>query len=67
MRFDAARVVALEMQRAQRLEIKFADDAGSELVVALPVPAAVELAKFISDALSFMTRLKQPPEPTSGK
>jgi len=67
-RFNAARVVALKTRNdARRLEIKFADNAGIEHVVSLPIPAAMELAKFISDACSFMTQLKQRPRPASQK
>jgi hypothetical protein len=66
-RFDAATVVALTMQNdARRLEIKLADAGGSEHVVSLPIPAAVDLAKFVLDACSFMTRLKQRPDPSAG-
>jgi hypothetical protein len=65
-RFDSAKVVALKMQNdARRLEIKFADAAGTEHIVSLPIPAAVELATFIGDACSFMTRLKSRPQPSS--
>jgi hypothetical protein len=65
-RFDAATVVALKMHHgAQRLEIKFADEAGTEHVVSLPTPAAMELAKFISDAARFMRRLKKRPRSSS--
>lgn len=65
-RFDAATVVALKMLNdARSLEIRFADAGGSEHVVCLPIPAAVVLAKFISDATGFMTRLKQGPAPSS--
>jgi glutamine synthetase len=61
MRFDAATVVALKMQhKARRLEIRFADAGGMEHVVSLPIEAAQELAKFISDASGFMARLKRP-------
>jgi hypothetical protein len=63
-RFDAATVVALKMQHgAQRLEIRFADEAGTEHVVSLPTPAAMELARFISDSSRFMRRLKKRPRP----
>jgi hypothetical protein len=59
-RFDAATIVALKMQNdARRLEMKFADAGGIEHVVSLPIEAAVQLAKFISDASGFMTRLKR--------
>jgi hypothetical protein len=65
-RFDAVTVVALRLQNDARcLEITFADGAGIEHVVSLPIQTAVELANFISDATSFMTRLKQRPEPSS--
>ena len=65
-KFDAETVVALKMQNdVRRLEIKFADGAGVEQVVSLPIAAAVELAKFMSDACSFMTRLKSRPQPSS--
>ena len=61
MRFDAATVVALKMQHsARRLEIRFADAGGTEHAVSLPFEAALELAKFISDASGFMTRLQHP-------
>jgi hypothetical protein len=60
-RFDAASVVALKTRNdARRLEIRFADAGGTEHVVSLPMAAALELAKFISDASGFMTRLKRP-------
>lgn len=63
-RFDASRVVSLKLLTdARRLEIRLADDTGAQHVVCLPVPAAVELAQFISDACSFMTLLKEPPRP----
>jgi hypothetical protein len=53
-------VVALKMQNeARRLEIKLVDAGGTEHVVSLPIPAALELASFISDACSFMTQLKR--------
>jgi hypothetical protein len=61
MRVDAATVVALKMQHnTRRLEIRLADAGGAEHVVSLPIEAALELAKFISDASGFMTRLKRP-------
>jgi len=60
-RFDAAKVVALKIRNPERrLEIRVADANGTEHVVSLPMPAAVELAQFILDACSFLTRLKRP-------
>jgi hypothetical protein len=60
VRFDADRVVALKVQnKARRLEVRLADERGAEHVVSLPIPAALELARFILDACSFMTRLKR--------
>ena len=54
-RFHAATVVGLRMDNvARRLEIRLADAAGREHVVSLPIPAATELAAFISDACSFV-------------
>ena len=62
-RFDAATVVALKMQNdVRRLEIKLADASGAEHVVSLPIPAAQELAMFISDACSFMKKLQERPQ-----
>ena len=62
-RFDAATVVALKLQNeARRLEIKLVDAGGVEHVVSLPIPAALELALFVSDACSFMTKLQQRPQ-----
>lgn len=62
MRFDAEKVVALKLyNEARRLEIRLADEEGVERIVSLPVPAAIELAQFIVDACSFMTRLKRRP------
>jgi hypothetical protein len=59
VRLDADKVVALKTQnKRQRLEIRLADAGGVEHVVSLPIPAAIELAKFILDACSYMTRLK---------
>jgi hypothetical protein len=65
--FNAATVVAIKMLNdARRVEIRFADAAGVEHVVSLPLAAALELAKLISEVPSFMTRLKQRPGPASG-
>lgn len=47
----------------RRMEIRFVDDAGTEQVVSLPVPAAMELATLTLDASAFMTRLKEGPAP----
>jgi hypothetical protein len=58
VRIDADKVLALKVQiEAQRLEIRVADERGGEHVLSLPVPAAVELAEFISDACEFLERL----------
>ena len=60
MRFDAEKVVALKMRNeARRLEIRVADERGAEHIVSLPVPAALELAKFILDVCGFPKRLKR--------
>jgi hypothetical protein len=62
--FEAATVVALKMQNdTRRMEIRFADDAGTEQVVSLPVAAALELARLTLDASAFLTRLKEGPAP----
>ena len=62
--FDAATVVALTMLNdTRRMEIRFVDDAGTEQVVSLPVPAAMELATLTLEASAFMTRLKEGPAP----
>jgi hypothetical protein len=59
-RFDAVTVVAVRLDnRLRRLEIRFADSAGAEHVVSLPVAAAMDLAGLMSDACTFMTQLKQ--------
>ena len=65
-RFHAATVVGLRMDNiARRLEIRLADAAGREHVVSLPIPAATELAAFISDACSFVRQLKSQPRPSA--
>lgn len=62
--FEAATAVALKMQNdTRRMEIRFADDAGTEQVVSLPVAAALELARLTLDASAFLTRLKEGPAP----
>ncbi len=62
--FEAATVVALKMQNdTRRMEIRFADDAGTEQVVSLPIAAALELARLTLDASAFLTRLKEGPAP----
>jgi len=62
--FEAATVVALKMQNdTRRMEIRFADDAGTEQVVLLPIAAALELARLTLDASAFLTRLKEGPAP----
>jgi hypothetical protein len=60
-RFSAEAVVALKIVNdTRRLEIKLTDTRGITHVVSIPLHVALELAGFISDACTFMTRLKKP-------
>jgi hypothetical protein len=60
VRLAADKVVALKVQnKARRIEIRLADQSGAEHIVSLPIPAAIEAAKFILDACAFMTRLRR--------
>ena len=57
-RFEAETVVTLRvMTESRRLEIKFANTQNTEHIVSLPLPAAMELATFISDISQFLARL----------
>jgi hypothetical protein len=57
-RFEAETVVTLRvMTQSGRLEIKFANTQDTEHIVSLPLPAAMELATFISDIAEFLSRL----------
>lgn len=57
-RFEAETVVTLRvMTKSGRLEIKFANTQDTEHIVSLPLPAAMELATFISDIAEFLSRL----------
>ena len=59
-------MVALKLQNGARLlEIRFADAAGAEHLVSLPITQAVELAKFIADASTFMAQLKRRAGPSA--
>jgi hypothetical protein len=65
-RFDAANVVALVLHTyVRRLDIRFADATGTQHVVSLPMREAVDLANFVSDSCSFMTRLRQARGPSA--
>jgi hypothetical protein len=63
-RFDAANVVALVLDTCvRRLDIRFADATGMQHVVSLPMREALDLANFVSDSCSFMTRLSRRASP----
>jgi hypothetical protein len=64
--FNAETVIALKLQNgARRLDIRFVDAAGAQHVVSLPIAQAAELAKFITDASTFMAQLKRRAGPSA--